>query len=73
MFTKNSKWKMIEVMKALKIEVSEGDVSFDPNEYIGAYIGVELDKEEDSEYLNIVKTFPTVGKTKVEDKDEIPF
>jgi len=73
MFTKNSKWKMIEVMKALKIDVSEGDISFDPDEYIGAYIGVELDKEEDSEYLNIMKTFPTVGKTKVENKDDIPF
>ena len=73
MFTKNSKWKMIEVIKALKIDVSTGETSFDPNEYIGHYIGVELDKEEGSEYLNIVKTFPTVGSAKVEKDSDVPF
>ena len=73
MFTKNSKWKMIEVMKALKIDVSAGETSFDPNDYIGSFIGVELDKEEGSEYLNIVKTFPTVGSAKVEKDSDVPF
>ncbi len=73
MFTKNSKWKMIEVMKALKIDVSAGETSFDPNKYIGNFIGVELDKEEGSEYLNIVKTFPTVGSAKVENDTDAPF
>ena len=73
MFTKNSKWKMIEVMKALKIDVSAGETSFNPNDFIGSYIGVELDKEEGSEYLNIAKTFPTVGSAKVEKNSDVPF
>jgi hypothetical protein len=72
MFTQSSKWKMIEVMKALKIDVAEGDIAFNPNDYIGAYVGVELDKEEDSEYLNISRTFPTVGATK-QTEGEVPF
>ena len=58
MFTKSSKWKLIEVMKSLHIELKAGEMEFNPNDFIGKPIGVEIDKEEGSEYFNIVKTFP---------------
>jgi len=58
MFTKNSKWKLIEVMKSLQVDVQVGEITFDPNDYIGKPIGIEIDKEEGSDYFNIVKTFP---------------
>ena len=58
MFTKSSKWKLIEVMKSLHVELKAGDMEFNPDDYIGKPIGIEIDKEEGSDYFNIVKTFP---------------
>ena len=58
MFTKSSKWKLIEVMKSLHVELKAGDMEFNPDDYIGKLIGIEIDKEEGSDYFNIVKTFP---------------
>ena len=58
MFTQSSKWKLLEVMKSLHIELKAGEMEFNPNDFIGKPIGVEIDKEEGSEYFNIVKTFP---------------
>ena len=58
MFTKSSKWKLIEVMKSLHVELKTGDMEFNPDDYIGKPIGIEIDKEEGSDYFNIVKTFP---------------
>ena len=58
MFTKSSKWKLIEVMKSLHVELKAGEMEFNPDNYIGKPIGIEIDKEEGSDYFNIVKTFP---------------
>ena len=58
MFTKSSKWKLIEVMKSLHVELKAGEMEFNPDDYIGKPIGIEIDKEEGSDYFNIVKTFP---------------
>ena len=72
MFTQSSKWKMLEVMKSLHIDIQEGNVKFDPNAYIGIAIGVELEKNDDNEYLNIKKTFPVDADYSTKDSD-IPF
>ena len=69
MFTASSKWKMLEVMKSLHVDIAEGNVKFDPNAYVGHAIGVELERNEDNDYLNIKKTFPIKdGKS-----TDIPF
>ena len=71
MFTKSSKWKLIEVMKSLHIELKAGDMEFNPDDYIGKLIGIEIDKEEGSDYFNIVKTFPL--KNTVETPEDSVF
>ncbi len=83
MFTKNAKWKLVELIGALGLPMQEGEISFNPQDYIGKPIGVELiEDKNDSRYLEINKFFP-VGAKKVTavnadaavevDKDEIPF
>ena len=71
MFTKSSKWKLIEVMKSLHVELKAGDMEFNPDDYIGKLIGIEIDKEEGSDYFNIVKTFPI--KVTVEAPEDSAF
>ena len=71
MFTKSSKWKLIEVMKSLHVELKAGDMEFNPDDYIGKPIGIEIDKEEGSDYFNIVKTFPI--KVTVEAPEDSAF
>ena len=71
MFTKSSKWKLIEVMKSLHVELKTGDMEFNPDDYIGKLIGIEIDKEEGSDYFNIVKTFPL--KNTVETPEDSVF
>ena len=71
MFTKSSKWKLIEVMKSLHVELKAGDMEFNPDDYIGKPIGIEIDKEEGSDYFNIVKTFPI--KVTVEAPEDSSF
>ena len=71
MFTKSSKWKLIEVMKSLHVELIAGDMEFNPDDYIGKPIGIEIDKEEGSDYFNIVKTFPI--KVTVEAPEDSAF
>ncbi len=84
MFTPNAKWKLIELMGALGIPMSEGEVSFNPQDYVNKSVGVELTEDQnDSRYLEINKFFPVGEKptatvsaseaaTEV-DKKEIPF
>ena len=71
MFTKSSKWKLIEVMKSLHVELKAGEMEFNPDNYIGKPIGIEIDKEEGSDYFNIVKTFPI--KVTVEAPEDSAF
>jgi hypothetical protein len=83
MFTKNAKWKLVELMGALGIPMQEGEISFNPQDYVGKPVGVELIKDKNDErYLEINKFFP-VGAKKVAavdadaetevDKSEVPF
>ena len=71
MFTKSSKWILIEVMKSLHVELKAGEMEFNPDDYIGKPIGIEIDKEEGSDYFNIVKTFPI--KVTVEAPEDSAF
>jgi hypothetical protein len=81
MFTKNAKWKLIELMGALGIPMETGEVSFDPQNYVGKSIGVELKEDpNDSRYLEINKFFPVGAKEVTDiaantevDKKEVPF
>ena len=45
MFTKSSKWKLIEVIKSLHVELKACELEFNPYNYIGKPIGIEIDKE----------------------------
>ena len=71
MFTQSSKWKLLEVMKSLHVELKAGEMEFNPDNYIGKPIGIEIDKEEGSDYFNIVKTFPI--KVTVEAPEDSAF
>lgn len=83
MFTPNAKWKLVELMGALGIPMQEGEVSFNPQDYVGKPVGVELiEDKNDSRYLEINKFFPVGTKettvvntdTSTEvDKNDIPF
>ena len=46
-------------------------MDFNPDDYIGKPIGIEIDKEEGSDYFNIVKTFPI--KVTVEAPEDSAF
>ena len=70
-------------MGALGIPMQEGEISFNPQDYVGKPVGVELIKDKNDErYLEINKFFP-VGAKKVAavdadaetevDKSEVPF
>ncbi|ADD94617.1 MAG: hypothetical protein CMQ02_10245 [Gammaproteobacteria bacterium] len=81
MFTPNAKWKLIEVMSALGIPMETGEVSFDPQNYIGKTLGVELIEDpNDSRYLEINKFFPVGTKDVIDtakadevDNKDVPF
>ena len=73
MFTPESKWKLLEVMTSLGVPMEEGEIDFNPNDYINKKIGVELIEDaEDTRYLDIKKTFP-INSSESVGKDDIPF
>jgi len=83
MFTANAKWKLVELMGALGIPMQEGEISFNPQDYVGKPVGVELiEDKNDTRYLEINKFFPVGTKpaTSVSesaenkvDNSEVPF
>jgi len=83
MFTANAKWKLVELMGALGIPMQEGEISFNPQDYVGKPVGVELiEDKNDTRYLEINKFFPVGTKpaTSVNesaenkvDNSEVPF
>ena len=73
MFTPESKWKLLEVMTSLGVPMEEGEIDFNPNDYINKKIGVELIEDaEDTRYLDIKKTFP-INSSESVGRDDIPF
>jgi hypothetical protein len=63
-FSENARWKLVEVLKAHEVDLSDGLNTVDPNELMGEAIGVHIDFPRDndgkptSKYREIALHFP---------------
>lgn len=68
-FSEKSRWRLLKVLDAFGVDISEGLNSVDPNLLVGDVVGVHIDWDENKKYRNIEDVYSLTDEVPVPTHD----